>query len=218
MDNREIQDNTSGTGPGAAVPAEIKRWNWGAFSLTWIWGLGNSTYIAFLAFVPVAGLVMPFVLGAKGSEWAWQNNHWPDVTRFRKTQRLWGWAGLATVLLLSIVIATLATAILTSFHDNGAYKSSLAAIRQDSEVQAVLGPPIKAGWLVMGRIDFDDRGGRALLHYSLSGTRKDGKATVYALYLDGRWTPEQVIVTIPGSGLRIRVITDGHKIHGQISI
>ncbi len=215
MDNTEIQDNSSGTGPGAVVPAGIKRWNWGAFSLTWIWGLGNSTYIAFLAFVPIFGLAMPFVLGAKGNEWAWKNRYWPDVAQFHKTQRLWGWAGLATVLFLIIAFGALTAAVLVPFHDNGAYKSSIAAIRQNNEVQTVLGPPIKANWLVMGRIDFDDRGGRALLHYSLSGTRQEGKAYVYAIYSDGHWILKQVIVTIPGSGLRMRVITDGHKVHSQ---
>jgi len=35
--------NYSGQGdlPEADMPAEIRRWNWGAFFLTWIWGVGN---------------------------------------------------------------------------------------------------------------------------------------------------------------------------------
>jgi hypothetical protein len=41
-------DNTSGQGERAHVPAEIDRWNWGAFLLNWIWGIGNDTYIALL--------------------------------------------------------------------------------------------------------------------------------------------------------------------------
>jgi hypothetical protein len=51
----------------ADIPEEIDRWNWGAFLLNWIWGLGNNTFIALLTLVPFVGLVMPFVLGAKGS-------------------------------------------------------------------------------------------------------------------------------------------------------
>jgi len=27
----------------AEVPDEIDRWNWGAFLLNWIWGIGNNT-------------------------------------------------------------------------------------------------------------------------------------------------------------------------------
>ena len=67
-------ENTSGQGVAAVVPPELDRWNWGAFFLTWIWGIGNNTFIALLMFVPVVNMVMPFVLGVKGSAWAWRNN------------------------------------------------------------------------------------------------------------------------------------------------
>ena len=33
--------NTSGYGSLASMPPEIRHWNWGAFFLTWIWGIGN---------------------------------------------------------------------------------------------------------------------------------------------------------------------------------
>ncbi|MGH6676795.1 MAG: hypothetical protein ACRECE_11325, partial [Xanthobacteraceae bacterium] len=45
-----------------AIPPEIDRWNWGAFLLNWIWGIGNNTFIALLTLVPFVGFVMPFVL------------------------------------------------------------------------------------------------------------------------------------------------------------
>ena len=51
------------------IPAEIDRWNWGAFLLNWIWGIGNNTYIALLALIPGVSFIMLFVLGAKGSAW-----------------------------------------------------------------------------------------------------------------------------------------------------
>jgi hypothetical protein len=38
-----------------AIPAEIRLWNWGAFLLNWIWGIGNQTYIALLALIPGFG-------------------------------------------------------------------------------------------------------------------------------------------------------------------
>jgi hypothetical protein len=49
-----------------AVPAEIDRWNWGAFLLNWIWGIGNNTFIALLTFIPFVGLIMPFVARREG--------------------------------------------------------------------------------------------------------------------------------------------------------
>jgi hypothetical protein len=82
-------DNMSGQGAHAAVPPEIQRWNWGAFLLHWIWGIGNETYIALQVFVPVVNVVMMFVLGAKGSTWAWRNSRWRDIAHFQRVQRLW---------------------------------------------------------------------------------------------------------------------------------
>jgi len=51
-----------------AIPAEIRRWNWGAFLLNWIWGIGNQTYIALFALIPGFGFIWMLVLGAKGGQ------------------------------------------------------------------------------------------------------------------------------------------------------
>jgi hypothetical protein len=91
-----------------AAPAEVKRWNWGAFLLTWIWGIGNQVWIALLALIPVVGVVMMFVLGVKGNEWAWKKRRWDSVEAFHRTQRKWAIAGLIVLglgLLISIVAA-----------------------------------------------------------------------------------------------------------------
>jgi hypothetical protein len=72
------------------VPAEIDRWNWGAFLLNWIWGVGNNTFVALLTLIPFFGiLIMPFVLGAKGNAWAWRNGRWDSIEHFKRVQRLW---------------------------------------------------------------------------------------------------------------------------------
>jgi len=52
------QEYVSGLGKDSVVPPEIKGWNWGAFLLNWIWGIGNSTYIALLMFVPLVNIFM----------------------------------------------------------------------------------------------------------------------------------------------------------------
>ena len=62
--------NTSGQGKGTELPDELKGLNWGAFLLNWIWGLGNRTYIALLALIPLVNFVMMFVLLFKGNKWA----------------------------------------------------------------------------------------------------------------------------------------------------
>jgi hypothetical protein len=92
---------TSGLGKGSAVPAEIKGWNWGAFGFNWVWGIGNGTYIALLCFIPFVNIVMPFILGAKGNKWAWQNRRWESIAHFKKIQRIW------TIVFFAVFVGTI---------------------------------------------------------------------------------------------------------------
>lgn len=77
-----------------AVQGYPRGWNWGAFCLTWIWGIGNDVYIALLALIPGANFVMALVLGIYGNKWAWENHEWRDIKHFRSTQRTWATVGL----------------------------------------------------------------------------------------------------------------------------
>lgn len=100
----------SGMGGLSVVPPEARGWNWGAFFLTWIWGIGNNTWMALLMFIPYVNFVMPFVLGAKGSEWAWRNKHWQSVEQFKSTQRTWAIIG-AVVFAILVVLGVIAAVI-----------------------------------------------------------------------------------------------------------
>jgi hypothetical protein len=94
--------NNSGT--GGPAPEEIKGWNWGAFFLNWIWGVGNGVWLSLLVFV-LSG-IWQIVLGVKGSEWAWQNRRWESVEQFKETQRvwaMWGWIVFAISFVLGII-------------------------------------------------------------------------------------------------------------------
>jgi hypothetical protein len=85
----QASTSTSGQGSASTLPPEIRGWNWGAFFLNWIWGIGNSVWIAFLVFIPLLNIVWCFMLGAKGNEWAWQHKKWDSIEHFKKTQRTW---------------------------------------------------------------------------------------------------------------------------------
>ena len=88
---------TQGYNQPAEIPRELDNWSWGAFFLNWIWGLGNSTYIALLMFVPFVNLVMIFILGARGNAWAWKNRQWRDVEHFKRVQKAWALWGLVVL-------------------------------------------------------------------------------------------------------------------------
>src|SRR4030042_3627119 len=104
-----MNNNAPGKNLVNEIPSEIKGWNWGAFLSTWIWGIGNNSYLPFLVFVPFCTIFMPFVCGAKGNQWAWHNKKWESIEHFKKVQRRWSIAGLvmfSCILILFIFVAT----------------------------------------------------------------------------------------------------------------
>jgi len=202
MDPTSFQSYTSGRGKDSIVPPEILRWNWGAFFLNWVWGLGNSTYIALLALIAPLNLVMPFVLGAKGSEWAWRNRSWRDVEHFKTTQRKWAWAGgLVWVVLATSLIAT----VFTIMRQSEPFRMSFHEIQRHREAVSLLGEPIEPGLFVTGNVSTSPDG-EADLHYSVTGSKAKGDVSVYALKQAGRWTLEEVIVELPATHQRVSVI------------
>ncbi len=82
------------THAAAAAEGAPRGWNWGAFMLTWIWGIAHSVWISFLVLVPVLNIIWPFVLGAKGNQWAWEKKHYDSVEQFKKSQKPWNIAGV----------------------------------------------------------------------------------------------------------------------------
>ena len=113
-------ENNSGQGKMAGLPPQLYGWNWGAFFLNWIWGIGNNTFIALLCLLPLINIVMIFVLGAKGNEWAWQNKRWQSIEHFKRVQRLWaiwGFILFALGIIFSILIVLVAIAASGSYND-----------------------------------------------------------------------------------------------------
>ena len=200
---KQEQEYISGLGKDSVVPPELKGWNWGAFLLNWIWGIGNSTYIAFLMFVPLVNIVMFFMLGAKGNEWAWRNRTWRDIEHFKQTQRKWRNAGL---ILLFVVFPLLFTFI-GSMLKGEAFDQSMVSISQNTEVIEVVGEPIEAGYFVMGSIQTSGAKGEASLQYSISGPKGEADVYVQAYKEMEAWSLYNVIVHNPETDKKIQVVT-----------
>lgn len=109
----EEGENTSGMGKYHPVPPGVAGWSWGAFTLNWIWAIGNSTWIGLLALIPYVGFIMAIVLGINGRTWAWQNKRWDSVEHFQSVQRRWSQWGVG--LLLIPVIGIVAAIVLPMF-------------------------------------------------------------------------------------------------------
>jgi|GEM_PF-2322837 len=107
--------------PQTPLPDEIKKFNWGAFFLTWIWGIGNNSYItlfAFLAYFVASvanslGVVLPFCLafniycGVMGNQWAWKNKTWESTEYFNRVQKRWAIGGVLFFILTRILTTLL---------------------------------------------------------------------------------------------------------------
>jgi hypothetical protein len=199
-----IMDNTSGQGAAAVVPSEIRGWNWGAFMLNWIWGIGNNTLIALLTFVPLVNFVMIFVLGAKGNEWAWRNKRWRDVEHFRQAQRTWGLAGLGVLafgVLLAVGVFFAVTGLMKS---SEAYTQASATVARDDRVRGMFGAPLSFG-TPMGNIEVNGPTGSANLSFPVSGPLAEGTVFVEARKQMGNWTILQLAVQPEDSTERIRI-------------
>lgn len=86
--------NDSGTGISATLPPQIKGFNWGAFFIPFWWSLSMRFFLGLLCIVPYVGIIMHFLLGFMGNEWAWQNRRWNSIDQFNKVQKIWMYWGL----------------------------------------------------------------------------------------------------------------------------
>jgi hypothetical protein len=199
----------SNSHPPQPLPPGVDRWNWGAFFLNWIWGLGNNTFIALLALVPLVGFVVMFVLGAKGSEWAWRNKHWESVEHFRRVQRNWAVAGL----IAWVVVIGSATAgiygVVNAVRSSDIYREALSKAQASAQAVELLGAPIQGGF-PSGNFRMDDLTGEAALAIPVTGSKATGTIYVEAMRDMGAWKIERLELAIDGSEQRIDLNTGRH--------
>lgn len=195
-------ENTSGQGKSAVVPPEIDRWNWGAFLLNWIWGVGNNTFIALLMFVPFVNIVMPFVLGAKGSTWAWRNKRWLSIDEFKRIQRKWAqWSFVVCAGLIALFIG-LCFVIMTSMKSSDAYKLGVSKLQANSEAISILGTPVSTGF-PMGNIEVSGPTGKASLSFGVHGSKSKGTVYLDAVKELGKWNVNQIELEVEGKQERL---------------
>jgi Cytochrome oxidase complex assembly protein 1 len=193
-----------------SIPPEIDRWNWGAFLLNWIWGIGNNTFIALLTLIPLFGLIMPFVLGAKGSRWAWRNGRWDSVDHFRRVQRrraIWG----AIIWIAAIVL--LVAAVLGAFsllRHSEAYHLGVSRLQSSPIAANLLGTPIAAGY-PKGSIFVSGNSGKAALNFSASGPRASAVVVLQAIKKNGGWSLTRLALKLNGSNDVIDLVGGPNK-------
>lgn len=76
------------------LPKEIRKFNWGAFLLNWIWGVMHKKYITLLilpaSIIPFIGpLALSIWFGIKGNQWVWESKEWEGTDKFNEIQQNW---------------------------------------------------------------------------------------------------------------------------------
>lgn len=113
LTNPAVPTNASTTPLSKSSNSPLQGWSWGGFLLSWVWAIGNRTWIGLLALIPIApiSLIVAIYLGLKGNELAWQARTWESPEVFIQTQRNWAKAGFVVVLVV-IGLALLAFLVL----------------------------------------------------------------------------------------------------------
>jgi hypothetical protein len=193
--NQALQPNR---GP---LPPHLKRWNWGAFTLNWVWGLGNGVYIALLMFVPGVNLVMPFVLGARGNEWAWQKGDWKDEAEFLHAQKIWSRVGVGALIGIPAFFGIIFFVTFYSMRHSEPVQMSFELARDNVQVIAVLGDPVTMnGWLISGNLDYVTSSGHVDVEYEISGSHGSGRIHFIAELHDQDWKIFKHTLTLIPSG------------------
>ena len=197
--------NDSGRGNTGDLPPEIRGWNWGAFLLNWVWGIGNGTPIALLTWVPCVGFAMPFVLGAKGNEWAWKNRRWQSVDEFKQTQRRWAIVGAVLMGVGLLLTGGMIVSAMTVMKSSEPYVLAETRLRNDPKVAEIFGNPLETG-MAMGNLSVSGPAGEAQLSFSVKGPKAKGTAYFNATKNVGNWNLDLLEVEVEGRPDRMRLV------------
>ena len=131
--------NNSGDGPNSPVLDIVaKKFNWGAFCLSWIWGLWNNTHITLIMlltyFLPWVGTIVSIGLaiwfGIKGNTWAWQNKRWESIEQFHSVQKKWAIAGAICAFIGTVI--TICAIVLFLFAMQFAMKEEVKIAKKET--------------------------------------------------------------------------------------
>ena len=181
------------------------KWNWGAFLFNWIWGIGNNTYIAFLMFIPIVNIIMPFILGINGYKWAWKNKHWVNEDEFLKNQKDWTKWGLIVVGGMILFFTIIFTSVFGTISKNEPFVSAVEIIQNDPLCEEYLGKDLKKGFGWTGSVNTSGSSGDADVSFTIKGSKSTGKCFLVAhteydewiidlLFVRDKTTEEKIIL------------------------
>lgn len=114
---------------GKEIPKELTEFNWGAFLLTFIWGIRFRAWVTLLA-IPFIWIQMPlglnwllfiilqFYCGFNGNKWAYQIEYWKKPADFRRTQAKWAIGAVAVNIIIPLAVISFIIRFINKSPDN----------------------------------------------------------------------------------------------------
>ncbi len=170
--------------------------------------MGNRTYIALLMLVPVVNIAMPFVLGAKGSAWAWRNEPWDSAAHVTRVQRLWAVWGLVALVGSVALFAGIYPLVSLLLARSEPYKMGVDRLQNDASAAERLGKPIAAG-TTSGSISVQAGHGDAELDFGAVGSKNKGTVHLKAVKEFGQWRLTSARLKVDGQDEIIDMMAAG---------
>ena len=95
------------------LPDDLRGFNWGAFFLTWVWGIRHNVAWAWWGLIPGVNIIVGIMLGMQGQELAWKNNAWKSEIEFDDTELEWTRWGIG-VWIVAYLLLQLAVLLLVA--------------------------------------------------------------------------------------------------------
>ncbi len=188
------------------LPNGPEGFNWGAFFLSWIWGIGNNSIKAILLglFFNIP-LLTPIILGLKGNKWAWKNKHWNSVGEFKSKQKTWAIVGLVlNFIFVPVYIGLFSVSILATINP----------IEQTNKARDAKYKSDAAEILLAGERYYVNKG---KYPFALSSEKMDVAEFIDSLVVDGELRPvfkgkEMVASELPVNRMFVVGTKDGFKV------
>ena len=129
-----------------------------------------------------------------------------STTRKSWLERNWKWFIPACFLIPVFLCSGGVVLLFGAIKSSGAYQQSLAWVTAHPDVEAALGTPIEAGFLVTGNIQVSESSGNAELAYTVSGPDDSGSVYVVATKYRGSWAFETLRVVTETGGEEIDLL------------
>lgn len=134
------------------------------------------------------------------------------IARGNWWSRNWKWfvplASAALLALLAAVVFGLMSLVFGVIKSSEPTRDAIQRARQDTRVVEALGPPVEAGFFVMGEIQTTGASGKANLAIPLRGSHASGTLYVQAEKRLGEWEYQTLMLKLEDSGQRIDLHTD----------